>query len=78
MGSIFPRALARSADEGVVREMKLARQRVVDSLRAAGYQDLAEQAAKTLPDPVDSAEVVKLCDRLVPRDELISLMGGSP
>jgi hypothetical protein len=59
--------------------MQSARQDVVDMLRRAGFPELAEEALRVLPDPVDldfAAEVLESYG--VTRDELIDRMGGSP
>ena len=48
-------------------------------LRRAGFPELAEEALRVLPDPVDldfAAEVLESYG--VTRDELIDRMGGSP
>ena len=54
------------------------RQHVVDLLRDAGWSDLADEASRTLPDPVD----VKQLDSWgmqhgVSFDDLVSRFGGS-
>jgi len=52
---------------------------VVDLLTRMGYADLAQEAARVLPDPVDINELSKwMFDHGVSRDDLISDMGGSP
>jgi hypothetical protein len=59
--------------------MQLTRQHVVDVLRRTGFAEVAEDASRTLPDPVELDDVLLF---LVPygitRDLLISEMGGSP
>jgi hypothetical protein len=48
-------------------------------LRRTGFPELAEEALRVLPDPVDldfAAEVLESYG--VTRDELIDRMGGSP
>jgi hypothetical protein len=59
--------------------MQLTRQHVVDVLRRTGFAEAAEDASRTLPDPVELDDVLLF---LVPygitRDILISEMGGSP
>jgi hypothetical protein len=55
------------------------RQEVVNILRRAGYRELAEEAIRDLPDPVDHDYVLAWGARHgVTRDSLISRMGGSP
>jgi hypothetical protein len=59
--------------------MQCARQDVVDVLRRTGLPELAEEALRVLPDPVDlefAAEVLQSYG--VTTDELIDRMGGSP
>lgn len=59
--------------------MQLSRQEVVDSLRRLGFPQVADEAARDLPDPVDQERLQELCDRLgLTLDEFISRMGGSP
>ena len=55
------------------------RQWVVDTLRRLGYEHEAEEAARVLPDPVDSEHLRAFGDRVgISMDELTSRMGGSP
>ena len=59
--------------------MQCARQDVVDVLRRTGLPELAEEALRVLPDPVNlefAAEVLQSYG--VTTDELIDRMGGSP
>jgi hypothetical protein len=59
--------------------MQSARQDVVDMLRRTGLPELAEEALRVLPDPVDldfAAEVLQSYG--VTMDDLIDRMGGSP
>lgn len=59
--------------------MQCSRQQLVDVLRRTGYPDLADAAAKGLPDPVDLDEGVKFLEPYgITRDVLISRLGGSP
>jgi hypothetical protein len=52
---------------------------VVDILRAAGLRELAEEARRVLPDPVEYERAARyLAEYSITKDELISLMGGSP
>ena len=51
----------------------------VDTLRRLGYTEAAEEAARTLPDPVSVEEIRQFADRYnISRDEVMSQMGGSP
>ena len=55
------------------------RQYVVDELNRLGYKDVAEEAARELPDPVDINHLETWCiQHGLDMDELISQMGGSP
>jgi len=55
------------------------RQWLVDTLRRLGYAQVADEAARVLPEQVSLDEVIKFTDRFgISRDEVISRMGGSP
>jgi hypothetical protein len=55
------------------------RQYVVDELNRLGYRDLADEASRDLPDPVDINRLEAWCmQHGIPMDEVISRMGGSP
>jgi hypothetical protein len=55
------------------------RQWFVNTLRHLGYTEAAEEAARTLPDPVSVEEIRQFADRYnISRDEVMSQMGGSP
>jgi len=57
----------------------ITRQHVVDILRAAGLLELAEEARRTLPDPVEYAQAERfLAEYGITKDEMISRRGGSP
>ena len=59
--------------------MQYNRQYVIDSMRRLGYQQLADEALRDLPDPVDLDELQAWCLRHgLAHDDLISRMGGSP
>jgi hypothetical protein len=59
--------------------VQIPRQEVVDVLRRTGFADLADDAARILPDPADTDEVEKfLAPHGITVDRLISEMGGSP
>jgi hypothetical protein len=59
--------------------MRVARQHVVDILRTVGLRELAEEAHRALPDPVEYDHAARyLFQYSITKDELISLMGGSP
>jgi len=59
--------------------MQLTRQHVVDVLRKSGLPEMADEALRDLPDPVDSEQVAAWAVPYgVSMDELTSRMGGSP
>jgi hypothetical protein len=59
--------------------VQLTRQHVVDVLRAARLPEMAEEALRDLPDPVDSEQVAEWAVPYgINMDELTSRMGGSP
>jgi hypothetical protein len=59
--------------------MQVARQHVVDILRIAALPDLAEEALRALPDPVEYRHAERfLAWYGITKDELISRRGGSP
>ena len=59
--------------------VQLTRQHVADMLRKAGLPELADQALRDLPDPVDSEQVAAWAvPHGVNLGELMSRMGGSP
>jgi hypothetical protein len=59
--------------------MQVTRQHVVEILRTARLQDLAEEAQRVLPDPVEYNHAERfLAQYGITKDELISRMGGSP
>jgi hypothetical protein len=59
--------------------MLMSRERVVDKLRQMGLSRAADEASRTLPDPVDLDLVSEFCEQTgISRDQFISWMGGSP
>ena len=59
--------------------MQLTRQHVVDVLRKAGLPEMAEEAQRELPDPVDSEQAAAWAVPYgINMDDLTSRMGGSP
>jgi hypothetical protein len=59
--------------------VKVTRQHVVDLLRRTGLPGLAEEAHRTLPDPVEYSQAEHfLGQNGITKDELISRRGGSP
>ena len=60
-------------------EMRYSRQEIVAIMRRTGYTELADEAERVLPDPVDSDQLEAFARRHgVNRDDMISGMGGSP
>jgi len=60
-------------------EMPYSRQEIVTILRRTGYAELADEAERVLPDPVDSDRLAAFAaSHGVSRDDLINEMGGSP
>ena len=58
---------------------QFSRQYVIDVLNRVGYTELAEEASRVLPDPVDVDQLGEFGNRYgVTLDDLISRMGGSP
>jgi len=59
--------------------MLVTRQHVVDILRIAALPDVAEEASRLLPDPVEYNQAERfLAQYGITKDELISRRGGSP
>ena len=52
---------------------------MVDELNRMGYTELADEASRDLPDPVDLNHLEEWCmQHGLSRDDVISRMGGSP
>jgi len=59
--------------------MLVTRQHVVDILRIAALPNVAEEASRLLPDPVEYNQAERfLAQYGISKDELISRRGGSP
>jgi hypothetical protein len=59
--------------------MQYSRQQVIDMFRRWGYTQLADEALRDLPDPVDLDELQTwTLQHGLSRDDLISHLGGSP
>jgi hypothetical protein len=57
----------------------LSRQEIIQALRRAGLADVAAEAQKSLPDPVDSKVLEQFCATYgLSKNSLIDRMGGSP
>lgn len=60
-------------------EMQYSRQEVVEILRRTGYRELADEALRVLPDPVDLGSLQAFLEpHGVSKDDIMSEMGGSP
>ena len=71
-------AISHEVESSVVA-VQLTRQHVVDLLRRAGLGEMADEALRDLPDPVDSEQAAAWAVPYgINMDELISRMGGSP
>ena len=59
--------------------VQLTRQHVADVLRTAGLPEMADEAVRDLPDPVDSEQVAAWAVPYgVNMGDLVSRVGGSP
>ena len=59
--------------------MQVSRQHVIDILRIAGRPELADEARRVLPDPMeDNHAECFLLEYGITKDDLISRAGGSP
>jgi hypothetical protein len=59
--------------------MLIAKQEIVEVLRKTGHSEAAEEADRSLPDPVELERAAEFGMRFgITRDQLISGMGGSP
>jgi hypothetical protein len=62
-----------------VADVQYRRQEVVDMLRRTGLREAADEAMRVLPDPVDLDHLEEWgIQHGITRDDLVSLMGGSP
>jgi hypothetical protein len=63
----------------MARPSQFSRQHVIDVLNRLGYTELAEEASRVLPDPVDGDRLEALAIQYgLTRDDFTSQMGGSP
>jgi hypothetical protein len=63
----------------VIAMQQYSRQHVVDVLHTLQRPDLADEASRDLPDPVDIDRLVPwMLQRGLTYDEIVSRMGGSP
>jgi len=60
-------------------QSQYSRQEIAEIMRRTGYTELADEAERVLPDPVDSDQLEAFASRYgVSKDDIISEMGGSP
>jgi hypothetical protein len=63
----------------VIAMQQYSRQHVVDVLHTLRRPDLADEASRDLPDPVDVDRLEQwMMQHGLSRDEIVSRMGGSP
>jgi hypothetical protein len=63
----------------VIAMQQYSRQHVIDALNRLGYTQLAEEASRDLPDPVEANQASKwMFDHGLSYDTIMSEMGGSP
>jgi hypothetical protein len=63
----------------MVMPRQYSRQQVIDLLNRLGHTQLAEEASRVLPDPVDLDQLSAWAmQHGLTHDDLISQMGGSP
>jgi hypothetical protein len=62
-----------------MEQKQFGKQHVVDLLRRMQHPDIADEAERELPDPIDADRLVEwMAQRGLTHDSLISQMGGSP
>ncbi|MBV8432498.1 MAG: hypothetical protein JO244_15135 [Solirubrobacterales bacterium] len=60
-------------------QAQYSRQEIAAIMRRTGYTELADEAERVLPDPVDFDQLEAFARRHgVSKDDIISEMGGSP
>jgi hypothetical protein len=65
--------------ESPVAEVQYSRQEIVAILQRTGYTELADEAERVLPDPIDLDQLLAFAQSHgVDRDTFINEMGGSP
>jgi hypothetical protein len=65
--------------ESPVAEVQYSRQEIVAILQRTGYIELADEAERVLPDPIDLDQLLAFAQSHgVDRDTFINEMGGSP
>ena len=72
-------SVTRKRQESPVAEMHYSKRELLTLMRRTGYTELAEEAERGLPDPVDIDQLTAFAQSHgVDRDTLIDEMGGSP
>jgi hypothetical protein len=65
--------------ESPVAEMQYSKREILALMRRTGYKELADEAERTLPDPIDYDQLVAFAQAHgLSRDDFMSEMGGSP
>jgi len=65
--------------ESPVAEVQYSRHEIVAILQRTGYTELADEAERVLPDPIDLDQLLAFAQSHgVDRDTFINEMGGSP
>lgn len=58
--------------------MQYSRQHFASTLRKTGFPEVADEALRVLPDPVDEDQIAAfLAPHAITMDELVSRMGGT-
>ena len=72
-------SVTRKRQESPVAEMHYSKRELLTLMRRTGYAELAEEAERVLPDPVDADQLAAFAQAHgVNRDDIVSEMGGSP
>jgi hypothetical protein len=59
--------------------MQYSRREIVSIMRRTGYTELADEAERVLPDPIDADQLIAFAqEHGLNRDDFVSEMGGSP
>jgi hypothetical protein len=72
-------SVTQKRQDSPVAEMQYSRQEIVAILQRTGYTELADEAERVLPDPIDIDQLLAFAQSHgVDRDTFVSEMGGSP
>ena len=78
-GGAFPQQVRTWTETDGRLAMRVTRQHVVEILRTARLPELAEEAYRLLPDPVEYNDAARFLFQYgITKDDLISRVGGSP